>query len=262
MDRLSSLTGHLRHTEGCTESIKILVLVAHDENFVSLCNQITERMGYHTCLHACMLLNGLSLATEELRLSVNLQCHLIAAAAQCQLKIRMSLHCKLAEGLPVSHRDSHRERYRQLVGAVQRAYLVKHLELILHCTLKRAPLKNRHKRLITDTPQKSAKLAHPLVNSAVYVKEKRRALSLGKALQHLVVVINLNVKNSRTAVMVGLAKLCHIRDILHIERHEALFGILNLYGTVHCPIACLPLGKNVFSRHAPDGLQNHIRPKI
>ena len=262
MHILLQLSGHLGHAHGGAEAVEILIVMTHDVNLVCALHDFPEGMSHHPGLHAGVLLHCLGPAPEELGLAADVYRHLVAAAAQGQVKACLGLCPQLAHALAVSHRNAHGERHGQAVGIGELPDLVQHLEFLSHSHIQALALQKHDVTVLRHTAHEAPVSLGPVVQLLVHRQQERRALCLRLPLDHLVIVVYLYEAKHCAAAHVLIPQMFKAGHILHIERHEGLLPRQGFYGLVENLKIPVPVHEDVFPFSPPHRPYNQPRPDI
>ena len=254
MNGLFEFVRHLRHADRCAEAVEVLVVMAHDEDFVGILDALAHGMGDDARLDARMLLDRLRLAAEELVLAAHAHGDLVAAAPEREVESRLRFSAKLFHRLLFRDGKPHGKRQRQAVRALQVAHAVEDVKVLLDRAVEGFSLQYGDVEIVAHAAHEAAESLEPFVETAVRLEEQRRALRLGKPLHDLVEIVDLDVGEHGAAVLEKDAHLLVFRPVFHVERHEALDVVRRHDGAVAHLVIVRFMGEDILARRAPDRL--------
>ena len=164
MDILLQMACHLRHADCRAEAIEILIVMPHDIDLVGTLHDFPHGMGNHPRLDAGMLLHRLGTAAEKLGLAAEKHRHLVAAAPQGKVKLRLGLAAELLHGLAIRYGNSHGERHRQTVRTLDLPHLVEDVEFLRHGLVQCMTLQYHDIEILRDPAHEPAKTFQPVVD--------------------------------------------------------------------------------------------------
>ena len=254
--RLAQRQAQLRHADGRTDSVIVLIHMSHDKNLIRLLHLLVNRLSNDTCAYTRTLGADAARAAEELRVLILKHNSLVAAASQGQIKALVRVADKLLQRYAVAgHTNAH--RWRNLVAAADFAHTVKNHKLVVHhiqhCRLRKAQKAALLVHAADKALMRSRPLRQQLVDFAVQIGDIR----LAQAAHNLLVVVEAHIGQTQAVIIIFLAQQLIVRDIRQIQHQAAgcirpfAMALLRLHAVIlHIVIAVFYLQRLLAVMHA------------